>query len=90
MTTEEPKPEQPEVAAPLAAAEPEEPEDQKDHIEQQCMQTPTCAPVKVRLDTCTERVTANPDSGEDCVEEFFDLMHCVHGCAPEKIFHDLK
>lgn len=85
--------------------EQEEPEDQKEKFEAECAQTSECRPVKARLDSCTERVTgaAEGTTDETCVEEFFDLMHCIHNCvcftpsfyssllqAPEKLFHVLK
>ncbi|KAI3633580.1 hypothetical protein MIR68_008527 [Amoeboaphelidium protococcarum] len=88
----------PSVAEDAAAAVAEEedddeddgPHDVKEDIERECMETKECAPIKQKFDVCTERVNSNPDSEEDCVEEFFDLMHCVHKCAPEKYFHHLK
>lgn len=46
----------------------EEPEDQKEAIESACMETIECKPVKDRFDVCSERVNANPDTEETCVE----------------------
>jgi hypothetical protein len=54
------------IASPVE--EEAEPEDQKDAIEQACMQTMECKPVKNRFDLCTERVNANPETEETCVE----------------------
>lgn len=79
-------------AAPHASEEQEEPEDRKEAIEQECMETRACKPTKLRFDACQDRVTTGQklNGEEDCVEELFDLMHCVHKCAPEKYFHLLK
>lgn len=62
-----PAPPAAEVAAPVEPEE-EEPEDHKPAIEAACAETAECKPVKNRLDACTDRVNANPDKGEDCVE----------------------
>lgn len=67
------------VASPVE--EDEDPVDAKPEIEEACKNSAECAPAKARYDTCAERVAQNPDDEETCVEEFFDVMHCVHHCV---------
>lgn len=90
---EEPKPAAPEPAAPEPEPVEEEGEevvDPKDAIEEACAKSAECLPVKTRFDQCQERVFAAEaelaegeelDDPETCVEEFFDLMHCIHTCV---------
>ena len=42
------------------------------------------------MEKCEARVERKPESGEDCEEELFDIVHCVDHCAGEKIFKVLK
>ncbi|RKP22998.1 ubiquinol-cytochrome C reductase hinge domain-containing protein [Syncephalis pseudoplumigaleata] len=53
-----------------------------------CEQSAKCTGYKHHLDACTARVEAG--SNENCVEEFFHLMHCVDDCAAPKVFATLK
>jgi ubiquinol-cytochrome c reductase subunit 6 len=63
----------------------EDPVDKKEDIERECAESPKCLPVKERFESCTERVNNSPGTEETCVEEFFDLMHCIHECVSETI-----
>lgn len=56
------------IASPAEQEEEAEPEDQKEAIEQACMETAECKPVKNRFDSCSERVNADPETEETCVE----------------------
>lgn len=60
----------------------------------ECIESNECSGVKHHYDECAERVTAAQDSGEgtseDCVEEFFHLMHCATQCAAPKLWAQLK
>jgi ubiquinol-cytochrome c reductase subunit 6 len=60
----------------------------------ECKNSKECAPAKHHYDECAERVTsaqeAGKDAGEDCVEEFFHLMHCATACAAPKLWAQLK
>ncbi|KAA8910239.1 ubiquinol-cytochrome c reductase subunit 6 [Sphaerosporella brunnea] len=74
----------------------EEPEDPMPALLEECEKTKECAPAKHHYDECVERVTAaaeDPNSKgpkEDCVEEFFHLMHCTTECAAPKLWAKLK
>ncbi|PSK42715.1 putative ubiquinol-cytochrome C reductase hinge protein [Elsinoe australis] len=74
--------------------EEEEPEDPMPKIQEQCEKTAACAPLKHHYDECAERVTRqheeNGKADEDCVEEFFHLMHCTSQCAAPKLFKQLR
>ncbi|KAI5821333.1 ubiquinol-cytochrome c reductase subunit 6 [Pyronema omphalodes] len=91
------KEEEVEEAAPEEEEEEEdEPEDPMPALLEECEKTPACAPAKHHFDECVERVTAAADDEnakgpkEDCVEEFFHLMHCTTQCAAPKLFAKLK
>jgi hypothetical protein len=51
-----------------SAVEEEEPVDPKEEIEAACMETSECKPIKSKFDACAERVSKDPESGENCVE----------------------
>ena len=64
------------------------PEDPMPGIQQACQETPACRPKLAAFEACGERVGAG--ANETCVEEFFNLMHCVNHCAIPKLWHQLK
>nr|XP_018259063.1 ubiquinol-cytochrome c reductase subunit 6 [Kwoniella dejecticola CBS 10117]OBR81221.1 ubiquinol-cytochrome c reductase subunit 6 [Kwoniella dejecticola CBS 10117] len=69
--------------------EEEEPEDPAPAIREECEQK-TCAEHVHHFKHCQEKVEAgNGFPGEDCVEEFFHVLHCVDQCAAPKIFKKL-
>ncbi|WWD21074.1 hypothetical protein CI109_105555 [Kwoniella shandongensis] len=69
--------------------EEEEPEDVAPAIREACEQGP-CAEHLHHLQHCQTKVDGgNGFPGEDCVEEFFHLLHCVDPCAAPKIFKKL-
>jgi len=68
---------------------PEEPEDPKPKIVEECGETTTCKPLKHHLEECTRRVEEG-GTDETCAEEFLHFMHCVDHCAAPKIFAVLK
>ncbi|KAH9840351.1 cytochrome b-c1 complex subunit 6-like [Teratosphaeria destructans] len=74
--------------------EEDEPQDPKPALEEECMKTQQCAPLKHHYDECAERVQKQQEetgkADEDCVEEFFHLMHCASQCAAPKLFRQLK
>jgi len=74
--------------------EEEEPEDIKPKLEEECLKSAQCAPAKHHYDECAERVTKqqeeNGKADEDCVEEFFHMMHCATQCAAPKLFAALR
>ncbi|TGZ84121.1 Non-heme 11 kDa protein of cytochrome bc1 complex [Ascodesmis nigricans] len=74
--------------------EEEEPEDVFPALQEECAKTKECAPAKHHYDECVERVTAVEEAGEtpkeDCVEEFFHLVHCTTQCAAPKLWAQLK
>ncbi|KAL2266207.1 hypothetical protein VTJ83DRAFT_5559 [Remersonia thermophila] len=73
--------------------EEEEPVDPKETFEEECKNSKECAPAKHHYDECVERVTnaeANGGTKEDCVEEFFHLVHCATQCAAPKLWAALK
>ncbi|KAF2104370.1 Non-heme 11 kDa protein of cytochrome bc1 complex [Rhizodiscina lignyota] len=74
--------------------EEEEPEDPKEALEEECMNSKQCAQYKHHYDECAERVQKqqeeNGKAEEDCVEEFFHLMHCASACAAPKLWKQLK
>ncbi|RUS18011.1 ubiquinol-cytochrome C reductase hinge protein-domain-containing protein [Endogone sp. FLAS-F59071] len=78
---------------PTAQEQPEESEvpeseDPKPAIVDECQGSKECAPLKHHLDECTARVESG--SHENCIEEFFHLMHCADKCAAPKLFSNLK
>ncbi|KAK3343042.1 ubiquinol-cytochrome C reductase hinge protein-domain-containing protein [Neurospora tetraspora] len=57
----------------------------------ECRNSKECAPAKHHYDECAARVTgAGSDTKEDCVEEFFHLVHCATQCAAPKLWNVLK
>ncbi|KAJ4227152.1 ubiquinol--cytochrome-c reductase subunit 6 [Fusarium solani] len=73
--------------------EEEELVDPKDTLEEECRNSPQCAPAKHHFDECVERVQQQESEGgakEDCVEEFFHLAHCATACAAPKLWAKLK
>ncbi|KAI5789085.1 ubiquinol-cytochrome c reductase subunit 6 [Geopyxis carbonaria] len=76
--------------------EEEEPEDPFPALQEECANSKECLPAKHHYDDCVERVTSAAESEdskgpkEDCVEEFFHLMHCSTQCAAPKLFAKLK
>ncbi|RPA74511.1 Non-heme 11 kDa protein of cytochrome bc1 complex [Ascobolus immersus RN42] len=74
--------------------EEDEPVDPMPRLMEECAETPKCAPYKHHYDECTARVTGAQEAGEetneDCVEEFFHLVHCTTQCAAPKLFAELK
>ncbi|RUO96041.1 ubiquinol-cytochrome C reductase hinge protein-domain-containing protein [Jimgerdemannia flammicorona] len=87
--------EEAQVVAAVAPAEPE-PEDTKPAILEgerltlkgACQESKECTPLKHHLDECAARVEAG--SHENCIEEFFHLMHCADTCVAPKLFATLK
>ena len=63
----------------------DDPVDAKTGIDESCGDH-HCAALKLALDTCTERVTGNPASGETCTQELFDFLHCVDHCVSGFLF----
>ncbi|KAH0611971.1 uncharacterized protein H6S33_010023 [Morchella sextelata] len=76
--------------------EEEEPQDPAPAITEECANSKECRPYKHHYDECVERVTAAASEEnangpkEDCVEEFFHVLHCATTCAAPKIFAKLK
>ncbi|EGO54678.1 hypothetical protein NEUTE1DRAFT_96196 [Neurospora tetrasperma FGSC 2508] len=65
--------------------------DPKETLEEECRNSKECAPAKHHYDECAARVTgAGADNNEDCVEEFFHLVHCATQCAAPKLWNTLK
>ncbi|RYP35952.1 hypothetical protein DL767_003641 [Monosporascus sp. MG133] len=66
--------------------------DPKEKLEEECANSKQCAPAKHHYDECVERVTgaADGEANEDCVEEFFHLVHCATQCAAPKLWSQLK
>ncbi|OCL08331.1 RraA-like protein [Glonium stellatum] len=69
-------------------------QDPKPRLEEECMSSKECSPAKHHYDECVERVTGQIENDgkakEDCVEEFFHLLHCATSCAAPKLFRELK
>ncbi|PWW77293.1 Non-heme 11 kDa protein of cytochrome bc1 complex, partial [Tuber magnatum] len=89
-----PEPEEAKLVEEDAEAEEEEPVDALPAITEECSESNECKPAKHHYDECVERVTAAAESeakgpAEDCVEEFFHLMHCSTQCAAPKIWAKL-
>jgi len=74
---------------PEAEAAPEETEDPKTKIEEECGETIACKPLKHHLEECARRVEAG-ETDENCAEELMHFMHCVDHCAAPKVFAKLK
>ncbi|KAI0849775.1 Non-heme 11 kDa protein of cytochrome bc1 complex [Daldinia vernicosa] len=71
----------------------DEPKDPKEQFEEECKNSKQCLPAKHHYDECVERVTNASNDGEtdeDCVEEFFHLVHCASQCAAPKLWSVLK
>ncbi|KAK8843407.1 hypothetical protein IAR55_007064 [Kwoniella newhampshirensis] len=69
--------------------EEEEPEDPAPAIREACEQGP-CAEHLHHFQSCSTKVEEGKGfPGEDCVEEFFHLLHCVDPCAAPKVFKKL-
>ncbi|KAI5809037.1 ubiquinol-cytochrome C reductase hinge protein-domain-containing protein [Peziza echinospora] len=74
--------------------EAEEPVDILPKLQEECAQTKECKPYTHHYEECAERVTSAQEAGEDvkedCVEEYFHMMHCAAQCAAPKLFAQLK
>ncbi|KAK5113831.1 hypothetical protein LTR62_003215 [Meristemomyces frigidus] len=74
--------------------EEDEPEDLKPKLEEECLKSKSCAPLKHHYDECAERVTQQHEQHgkphEDCVEEYFHMMHCAAQCAAPKLWKTLR
>ncbi|WVQ81432.1 hypothetical protein IAT38_003556 [Cryptococcus sp. DSM 104549] len=69
--------------------EEEEPEDVAPAIREECEKN-VCAEHLHHFTHCQEKVEGGKGfPGEDCVEEFFHVLHCVDACAAPKIFKKL-
>ncbi|KAI1005288.1 hypothetical protein K3495_g2937 [Podosphaera aphanis] len=66
--------------------------DPKEVLEEECQNSPACLPAKHHFEECVERVTSAEEGSttEDCVEEFFHLVHCATNCAAPKLWSILK
>lgn len=66
-------------------------EDPYDTLKKKCAKQKECKQFARELDTCTLRVMEHGEkTGETCVQEVFDLIHCVDHCAAHKLFSKLK
>ncbi|GAO48932.1 Non-heme 11 kDa protein of cytochrome bc1 complex [Saitoella complicata NRRL Y-17804] len=80
--------------------EEEEPEDIMPALEEECANSKACEPAKHHFEECVARVTKDIEEheaqgkkrahGEDCVEEWFHLAHCVDPCVAPKLWSKLK
>ncbi|GAB7340521.1 hypothetical protein MBLNU457_6940t1 [Dothideomycetes sp. NU457] len=74
--------------------EEDEPVDPMPGLVEDCTKTKECSPLKHHYEHCVERVTAQQEehgkAHEDCVEEYFHLMHCATQCAAPKLFKQLR
>lgn len=72
--------------------EEEELVDYQEKFEEECKNSKVCSPAKHHYDECVERVTSAKEGSqnEDCVEEFFHLIHCASTCAAPKLWSVLK
>ena len=65
-------------------------EDPQKLLRDKCAQNNECRKHFVELETCTERVQANPSTGETCEQELFDFLHCRENCVSKELFKHLK
>ncbi|KAL0633390.1 ubiquinol--cytochrome-c reductase subunit 6 [Maublancomyces gigas] len=72
--------------------EEDEPQDPAPAITEECINTKECKPYKHHFDECVERVNSAADGGpkEDCVEEFFHVLHCANTCSAPRLWSKLK
>ncbi|KAF2675136.1 Non-heme 11 kDa protein of cytochrome bc1 complex [Microthyrium microscopicum] len=74
--------------------EEEEPEDPKEKLETECKESAQCSKYKSHYDHCAKRVDEQVEKNgkpeEDCVEEFFELVHCATNCAAPQLWKLLK
>ncbi|RPB21553.1 Non-heme 11 kDa protein of cytochrome bc1 complex [Terfezia boudieri ATCC MYA-4762] len=82
-----------------APAEPEEEEEEEPvdilpKLQEECAKSAKCKPYTHHYEECVSRVTGKQEAGEDpkedCVEEFFHMLHCSAQCAAPKLFAQLK
>lgn len=85
------------VTEPEAEGEEGEEEEEEDLVdpqvvlEEECKNSKACSPAKHHYEECVERVTSGHGAkNEDCVEEFFHLIHCASTCAAPKLWKALK
>jgi len=80
-----------EPAAEEAEEEEEEPEDVLPAIREECAQSAKCIAATKHFEHCQEKVNAGKGfHGEDCIEEFYHMMHCVDNCVAPRLFAKLK
>ncbi|KAI0712705.1 ubiquinol-cytochrome C reductase hinge domain-containing protein [Cerioporus squamosus] len=88
---QEPQEESQEEEPQAEEEEEEEPEDPLPALQEECEQSAKCAPLTKHFAHCEEKVNAGEGyKGEDCIEEFYHMMHCVNGCVAPKLFAKLK
>ncbi|QIW99432.1 hypothetical protein AMS68_004950 [Peltaster fructicola] len=72
----------------------DEPSDPKPKLEEECLKSSQCHSYKHHYDECAERVQQQIDengkASEDCVEEYFHMMHCATQCSAAKLFKQLR
>jgi len=83
--------EQEEPEAQEAEEEEEEPEDVLPALQEECKESAACAAATKHFAHCQEKVNAGEGfHGENCIEEFYHMMHCVDNCVAPKLFAQLK
>jgi len=86
----EEKPEETVEAESAEEEEEEEPEDPLPELQEEC-KGGKCAEAAKHFAHCEEKVNSGQGfQHEDCVEEFYHMMHCVDACVAPKLFAKLK
>lgn len=60
--------------------------DPKETLEQLCRDSEKCKPFWQELIRCEERVQKDPERGETCVQELFDLTPCIDKCVQKLLY----
>merc|ERR1739838_121415 len=73
--------------------EEEEEEEMVDPFEEareKCKTSKHCASYISELKACSDRVSSRSQTEETCVQESFDMLHCVDHCAIDGLFKKTK
>jgi len=73
--------------------EEEEEEEMVDPFEEareKCKTSKHCASYISELKACSDRVSSRSQTEETCVQEMFDMLHCVDHCAIDGLFKKTK
>ncbi len=56
-------------------------QDPQETLKEKCREESACQKYIAELEKCTERVESRTHTEETCVQELYDMIHCVDHCV---------